>query len=248
MKLKNNSKPIRCLLLAAGLGTRLRPITYNIPKCLVKINGRTIIEWWLEHLESIDCESVIINTHYYSEKVSELLNGCNNYSVKIVEKYEKELLGTAGTLLANAKFFSGKIGIIIHADNATDTNLANLIKAHHNRPKHCLMTMMTFTTNTPESCGIVEIDSEGVVQRMHEKVKSPPGNRANGAIYVFEEELLEIIKESNEGFKDISTQVLPMVMGRIYTYHTRRNFIDIGTPESLSKARQIWTTSDTPTL
>ena len=236
--------PIRCLLLAAGLGTRLRPITDHQPKCLVEVGGRPILEWWLEHLETFQCEKAIVNTHYHAEQVSQFLKDRKTQHMQIIEHYEKQLLGTAGTLMANADFFKGSTGVLIHADNATDTDLRQLIQAHRNRPANCLLTMLTFATDTPQSCGIVEIDSDGVVQNFHEKVKNPPGNRANGAVYAFDQELLDVLQASEEQPHDFSTEVLPRLIGRIYTWHTFDHFIDIGTPENLNKARQIWTTFD----
>ena len=161
--------PIRCLLLAAGLGTRLRPITNDHPKCLVTVGGKPVLEWWLKHLELIKCEKVIINTHYHADKVSDFLKNYNQAQLQVIEKYESKLLGTAGTLVANADFFQESTGILIHADNATDTDLNQLIKAHRNRPKCCILTMLTFTTDEPQNCGIVETDSDGVVQHFYEK-------------------------------------------------------------------------------
>ena len=61
-------KPIKALLLSAGFGTRLRPLTLNTPKCLVKINGKTILQYWLTKLEDIGVESILINTHYLLEE------------------------------------------------------------------------------------------------------------------------------------------------------------------------------------
>ena len=242
--MKSSDLPIRCLLLAAGLGTRLRPITDHQPKCLVEVGGRPILEWWLEHLETIQCEKTIVNTHYHAERVSQFLKVRKTQHMQIVEHYEQQLLGTAGTLLANADFFQGCTGVLIHADNATDTDLSQLIQTHRNRPEHCVLTMLTFATDTPQSCGIVEIDSDGIVQNFHEKIKNPPGNRANGAVYVFEQELLDIFQASGDQPHDFSTEILPRLIGRIYTCHTLDHFIDIGTPESLNKAREIWAISD----
>lgn len=238
--MENINQPIRSLLLAAGMGTRLRPITINKPKCLVEVGNEPILGWWLKHLETIKCKEVIVNTHYHSEQVSQYIKNYKSDILNIIEKYEHKLLGTAGTLLANADFFKGCTGILIHSDNATDIDLNKLIQAHHNRPKQCLMTMLTFTTLMPQKCGIVELDAEGIVQNFHEKVEDPPGNRANGAIYVFDEKLIEILQDSPEKPHDFSTEVLPRLIGRIYTYHTLEKFIDIGTPESLNQARQIW--------
>ena len=102
--------PIRCLLLAAGLGTRLRPITDLQPKCLVKVGGQPILGWWLKHLETIHCEKVIVNTHYHAEQVSQFLKDSQYHQMHIKERYEQQLLGTAGTLLANADFFKAAQG------------------------------------------------------------------------------------------------------------------------------------------
>ena len=131
--------------------------------------------------------------------------------MQVVESYEKNLLGTAGTLLTNADFFKGCTGLLIHADNATDTDINQLIKAHRNRPKQCLLTMLTFTTDAPQKCGVVETDPNGIVQCFYEKVQNPPGNRANGAVYVFEEELLSILKALNPQPRDFSTEVMTLL-------------------------------------
>ena len=105
--------------------------------------------------------------------------------------------------------------------------------------------MLTFSTRTPSKCGIVEIDSDGVVKAFHEKVSNPPGNRANGAVYVFDQELIEELVELGPRISDFSTQVLPALVGRIHTWHTTSRYLDIGTPDSLLEAQTIWS-SDQP--
>ena len=117
--------------------------------------------------------------------------------------------------------------------------LKDLVEAHQNRPKNCLITMLTFSSNNPESCGIVEIDKQGIVQAFHEKVINPPGNIANGAIYIFENDLLDWLKSNYPKAKDFSTDVLPFLVGKIFTYHTKMSYIDIGTLKSLTEARSI---------
>ena len=234
------NKPIRALLLAAGLGTRLRPITLTTPKCLVPIGKRPLLEHWITNLESCGCRDVIVNTHYLAEQVEEFLNQRSKNSININIIFESKLLGTAGTLLANQNFFHGSTGLLIHADNATDFDLNDLIQSHNQRPEGCLMTMLTFNSDNPQSCGIVEVDKQGVVNAFHEKVKNPPGNRANGAVYAFESELIKILNSSKPPSSDFSTEVLPKLVGRIATHHTTTNFIDIGTPDSLRRAQMIW--------
>lgn len=232
-------KPIRALLLAAGFGTRLRPLTLNTPKCLVKINKKPILEYWLNKLEDIGIQNILINTHYLAEKVNYFLDNQYPQNKKIQKSHEDILLGTAGTLIANSEFFYNSIGIMIHSDNFTYMKLKDLVEAHQNRPKNCLITMLTFSSNNPESCGIVEIDKQGIVQAFHEKVINPPGNIANGAIYIFENDFLDWLKSNYPNAKDFSTDVLPFLVGKIFTYHTKMSYIDIGTLKTLKEARSI---------
>ena len=119
--------------------------------------------------------------------------------------HEPELLGTAGTLLANQEFFMGATGLLIHADNAMAGDLKDFLDAHRKRQNYCLLTMLTFKTNTPSSCGIVEIDNKQVVQAFHEKLVEPPGNRANGALYAFEQDFLDHLNLMNPIPSDFST-------------------------------------------
>ena len=160
--------------------------------------------------------------------------------MKIQISHEPQLLGTAGTILANQKFFSEGVNILIHADNATDYDINNLITAHHQRPKECCLTMLTFNTDAPHKCGIVEIDKNGIVKGFYEKVANPPGNRANGAVYVFDPEFINILNCLDHPLNDFSTQVLPGLIGRIATHHTYDTFLDIGTPDNLVKAQEHW--------
>ncbi len=232
-------KSIRALLLAAGLGTRLRPLTLSTPKCLVEINNKTILEYWIEKLENISVNQVMINTHYLSHKVDLFLEKQKSKNFKILNFYEEKLLGTAGTLIANYEFFYDSLGILIHADNFTNMDLKDLIESHKNRPKNCLLTMLTFNTSNPESCGIVEVDSNNIVQKFYEKHPNPPGDVANAAVYLFEEDFLEWLITNYPNANDFSMDVLPNLLGRIYTFHTNMSYIDIGTNESLQKARRI---------
>ena len=96
--------------------------------------------------------------------------------------------------------------------------------------------MMTFYSQTPSTCGIVQIDGNGVVIGFHEKVKNPPGNLANGAVYFLEPEVLDWINDRPE-ITDFSTQVLPYFIGRIATWHNEGTHIDIGSIEALREAQ-----------
>jgi mannose-1-phosphate guanylyltransferase len=126
--------------------------------------------------------------------------------------------------------------MVVHADNLSQFSVPAFIAAHERRPAGAVMTMMTFDTDTPQACGIVEIDSCGIVQRFHEKVRNPPGTRANGAVYICEPEVVDFLSGLGREFIDLSTDVIPVFIGRIATYHNSGYHRDIGTVESLRRA------------
>ena len=226
---------MRAFLLAAGLGTRLRPLTYNIPKCLVSIKGLPLLGIWLKRLTEANIGPFLINTHYLPEQVEAFIKA-SPYCEQVTLINEIELKGTAGSLIANLDFFQGEEGLIIHADNYCLADFTAFQRAHINRPPECLMTMMTFRTNNPSSCGIVKLDERGIVSDFYEKVDQPPGNLANGAIYILTPELLKKLGTDYRESKNFSTEIISQFIGRIYSYETSQIFIDIGNPDNYDQA------------
>lgn len=240
---------IRALLLAAGLGTRLRPLTDHWPKCLMPVGERPLLEYWLQTACALGIDDVLVNTHFHANLVETFLQR-ERFADWVISVHEDKLLGTAGTLRANADFFRGLTTLLVHADNWCQCDFVAFKNYHLNhRPAKCLITMMTFDTDAPQSCGIVETDRDNVVVGFHEKVVAPPGKRANAAVYLLEPELIEWL-ESHPNLTDFSTEVLPRFIGRIATWHNREIHRDIGTLASLKDAQfdpipePIWTETD----
>lgn len=226
----------RALLLAGGHGTRLRPITDTIPKCLVPIGGKALLDHWLDALFAADFERAIVNTHWLAEKVRAHL-GSSRWKDRVDIVHEERLLGTAGTVLENRKRLEHGPFLLAHADNFATFSVERLCNAHSHRPKGCAITMLAFETEVPETCGILKLDERDVVVEFHEKVENPPGNLANGAVYVVEPEVIGFIAAIGRREIDLSTEVLPHYLGRIFAVRTDGYHRDIGTPESLKKAQ-----------
>ncbi len=226
---------MKALLLGAGLGTRLRPLTQSIPKCLVPIGGKPLLEYWLEHLSHVGVDEFLINTHYLHEQVEEFINK-SIYKERVTLVYEEELLNTAGTLLANRAFFADESFFLVHADNLCFCDFEAFIDSHTNRADFCEITMMLFHTDTPKSCGIVELDAQGIVKKFHEKVEHPPSSLANGAVYICEPSIFEFLESLGKKKLDFSKDVLPAYMGRINTYLNAIYHRDIGTLQSYVQA------------
>lgn len=226
---------MRALLLAAGIGSRLRPLTNTTPKCLVRVHDRPLLDYWLDLVFEGGVERALLNTHWLADQVQAHV-AQSPWRDRIDLVHEDELLGTGGTVLANRAWFADQPFLVAHADNLTDFDVEGLLAAHHNRPSGCIMTMLAFRTDDPSSCGILELDQQNRVLAFHEKVKNPPGNLANGAVYVFEPAVIDDIAALGKSVVDLSTEVITNYLGRILCVETSGYHRDIGNPESLRRA------------
>ena len=156
--------------------------------------------------------------------------------IKIV--YEEILLGTGSTILKNRDFFNNEDFLVAHADNLTIFDMQDFASQHAARPSGTDLTMMVFDTPDPQSCGIVSLDSQGVVEAFHEKVANPPASLANGAVYIFDPSVAEWISGLGKLQVDLSNELIPHFLGRIYTYRNAAYHRDIGTLASWSAANQ----------
>ena len=229
---------MKAFLLASGLGTRLRPITEETPKCLVPINGKPLLEYWLENIFSSGVKECLINTHYLSEKVKNyLLNSKYKNDVTII--YEKKLIGTAGSLKKNIDFFENSCGLLIYADSFTTQNLGNFIDDSFLMPKECIMSMLTFECEDPSQAGIVKLNNENVMLDFVEKPLSSKNKLANAGIFLMKTEFINYIKYLNKPIFDFSIDIIPKFKNKIFCIKTNDIFYDIGTLKNYNLVNSI---------
>src|SRR4030042_3406014 len=118
---------MKAMVLAAGLGTRLRPLTEDKPKCLVPLAGRPLIGWALEWLRRAGVTEFVINLHYLPEKVQRFVGDGSGYGLKVTYSYEPELLGTAGAVNKVASFFDTPF-YVIYSDNFSQWDIRKLVE------------------------------------------------------------------------------------------------------------------------
>jgi mannose-1-phosphate guanylyltransferase len=223
---------MKAFLLAAGKGTRLRPLTYHTPKCLVPINGRPLIEYWFELFVKYDIKEVLINTSYLAMKVENYLKK-NAKGLTIRLTYENKLLGSGGTIKKNWDFVKGEeIFFIFYADNLTNINLREMIQFHNKNKKD--FTLALSVVSNPEECGIVELDRNLTIVSFREKPDNPKSNLAFAGIMLSSQKLKDFFPEINEF--DLGYDVLPNIAGKASGYIFNDYLIDIGTPEKLRQA------------
>lgn len=225
---------MKAFLLAAGIGSRLQPITDKIPKCLVPINGRPLLYYWLKLFEQYGVNEVLINLHHLPELVLEFLQE-NEFNLKIHTVFEQELLGSAGTIRNNFDFVCKEREFLIcYADNLTNINLARMIEFHFS--KCPILTLGLFHTNHPRNCGIAEVDENYTVVNFVEKPVSHISNLAGAGIYITRHEIRHYLPERYPS--DIGFDVLPQLIGKMKGYFIKEYFIDIGTIENYERARR----------
>lgn len=224
----------KALLLAGGLGTRLRPITDSTPKCLVEIGGKPLLEYWFSSLADAEIRDILVNTHHLPDQVRRFLAEKNRQGHRALESYEPRLLGSAGTIAANLEW--GKDAeeiVVVYADNLSDVSIASLLAAH--RGHGDAVTMMLFRAPNPSACGIAELDRAGRVIAFEEKPAKPKSDLANAGVYVVGNQAWREIA-GMRAF-DLAYDVLPRLLGRIRGYVHRGYHQDIGSHDALRAAR-----------
>ena len=238
---------MKAFLLAAGKGTRLKPYTDSIPKCLIPIHGKPLLAIWLDHLRQQNIQEVLINTHHHAHQVDAFVRGYSHRrDIHIVLSYEPELLGSAGTILHCRDFVDSEDDfMILYADNLTNVNLKRLATFHRNcREKEGVLTMGLFHSPNPASCGIAELDSDQKIVAFSEKPEKPQSSLANAGIYMASREIFACFPATppnpSGSVLDFGHHVLPLLAGRMYGYPITEYLRDIGTIESYRQALTEW--------
>jgi mannose-1-phosphate guanylyltransferase len=222
------------LLLAGGLGTRLRPITDITPKCLIQIAGRPLLSYWIDRLVDCSVREILINTHHLPNCVRSYIQRVNSSGrMTAREAYEPTLLGSAGTIHQNRNWADDADDIVvIYADNLSQVNLNEFLDFHrgHSDP----LTMLLFHADNPRACGIVQLDDKARIIDFVEKPKEPQSDLANGGVYAMTAEAYREIADMNA--IDLGFDVLPKFVGRMGGFVYQGYHRDIGTLAALRQA------------
>jgi mannose-1-phosphate guanylyltransferase len=225
---------VRAVILAAGLGTRLRPRTDRAPKCLLPLAGRPLLDFWLDTLAEAGIREALVNTHAHADQVREYIERTNcRGGMRLTEFHEPKLLGSAGTLAANREYADDADQIVvIYADNLSDVRLDEMLAFH--RGHGDALSMLLFRAENPRVCGIAELDAYGHVVSFVEKPQQPKSDLANAGVYVLDAAAYREIADLRAF--DIGFDVLPKFIGRMRGWPLAGFHLDIGTPEAYQQA------------
>lgn len=227
---------MKAFLLAAGHGTRLRPITYTIPKCLVPICGVPMLQIWLRICERYGIDEVLINLHAHADTVRGAV-ARYNCGVKVQISEEHVLLGSAGTVRAHRDWVAGERCFwILYADVLTNADLTKMLKAHASRP--LAATIGLSQVADPSRCGVVSFDDNYLIREFIEKPSKPTSNWAFSGLMLGTQELIDSIPLRAP--VDLGFDVLPHLSGRMMAYPISEFLLDIGTLETYQRAQATW--------
>ncbi|MCL0092276.1 nucleotidyltransferase family protein [Dehalococcoidia bacterium] len=229
----------KAMILAAGEGTRLRPLTLETPKVLLPIGGVPLICYTLAWLKSHGITQIAINLYHRGEKIKEFLGDGSRFGVEICYSQEENVLGTAGGVKRVEHFFDSTF-VVVYGDVLTDFDLSAMINFH--QEKKAVATLALFEAPNPKAAAIVQLEKQGRVINFVEKPgQADPGSLGSGGIYVLERQVLDYIPD--QGFSDFAYDIFPkLVEARLplygYVLTPQDYLLDIGTPEKYRRANQ----------
>lgn len=233
---------MKALILAAGEGTRLRPLTLERPKPMLPIGDRPLLEILLRLLARHGVRDVAINLHYKPDVVTAYFGDGSRWGIHLTYSYEESILGTAGAVRRLQPFFDEPF-YVLYGDVLTDLDLTALAGFH--RARQSLLTAALYRVPRPWECGIVDLDCEGRIRRFVEK---PPRDQvfsdlANAGIYVMEPALITHIPPDT--FYDFGRDLFPRLLDLgvpMYGYPIgpADYVLDIGSPDKYEQANRDW--------
>lgn len=233
---------MKALILSAGLGTRLKPLTDKKPKVMVTVGGKPILWYHIRVLKKHGIKDIWINLHAFPEVIKKYFGDGSKFGVKISYSYEKELLGTSGALKnpdtgIEEAFRKGGTFIISYGDILPNFNYKRLTDFHKKR--RSLWTEGTHASIEPWTKGVIETDRTGKIIKFIEKGSKEEikTNQVRAGVMICEPKILDYIPS---GFSDFGLDIGPKLLKLklpMYAIDTKSYSKDIGTLERLAKAR-----------
>lgn len=228
---RNGNKPLidTAMLLSAGFGTRLRPLTYVIPKPLLKVKGRPIIEYNLKLLKNAGIKNVVINLHHLGDLIEEYLGSGKRYGLKIIYTREKKILGTGGGIKNAEKYLKNGLFVVINSDVLADIDLKKVIEHHFEMGGFA--TIVVRKLKKGETYAKLNIAKDGQL------IGFGKGEFMFTGIQVFNPVIFRFLKKPSclikSGYKQLLRHKLP-----VYVYEQKGYWNDIGTIQRLKSANQ----------
>lgn len=223
---------MKALILAAGFGTRMAPITDTIPKPLIPVLNRPTIEYNIHFLKYFGIREIYINLHYNGEKIAKTLGDGKKYGVKIEYLRESEILGTGGAIASMEPFVKDEPFLVINSDTIFNFDLDSMIEAH--LASGALATLGVLPASQQDPRAVIRVDGNRIVRMLNESFydKLPEGNALFTGVQIVNPELLEFIPKGC--FVSITSYVYKRIVKsrrHLEAFYIKGNWWDMGTPD-----------------
>lgn len=223
---------MKAMILAAGVGSRLHPLTHTTPKPLVPVVNRPVVEHIIALLRRHGFTDIIINVYHLADQITSYLGDGSRFGVRITYSEEDRLWGDAGSVKRCEDFFGNETFLVIGGDDLADIDLTRFLENH--KQKNALASIALSLVDDPAEYGIVLMSEEGRITRFLEKPRGEVifSNTANTGIYLFEPEALELIPRST--FYLFGKTFFPLMLEQrrpIFGYLTAGYWMDVGNLE-----------------
>lgn len=231
------NKPTKAVLLLGGKGTRLRPFTYEMPKALLPVHGKTVPEHLFKLFKRHGIEDIIFSVGYKADLIKEYFGDGSKFGVSITYVEEKNPAGSAGALKLAKKYLDGTF-IVTNGDELKDINLYDMYDFH--KQNKGLITIALTTVEDPSSYGVVKLQGNRIAEFL-EKPQNAESNLIHSGLSIWEKEALDYIEEDKE-FSMFEKDVFPKIVQekKLLGYVFSGQWFDIGTPERYEKAIKEW--------
>lgn len=232
-----NNRPRKALLLLGGKGTRFRPITYEMPKALLPVQGRTVPEHMIDLLKKYGIIDLVFSIGYLGDKIRDYFSDGSRFGVNITYVKETEPMGSAGAI----KLASGLLKdpfIVTNGDELKNINLDEMFEFH--RKNKALITVALTTVENPSFYGVAKLEGNKVLEFIEKPTKEKaPSNLVNSGLSIWEPEVLKYIPK---GFSMYEKDLFPILarQGKLYGYVFSGQWFDTGTPERYEIAIKNW--------
>ncbi len=224
------------VILCGGKGTRLRPITYEIPKTLVPVHGRPLITHLFDLFRKYEIGDVILSVGYMKEKMMEMIGDGSKYNIRASFIEERNPLGTAGPLRLLKERLKSTF-IVSNGDELKNINIIDMYD-HHKKNK-ALVTIALTTVSNPEHYGVARLDGSRIKEFVEKPKRNAPSNLINAGFYIIEPEVIRMIPK---GFSMLEKDVFPKLarQGRLYGFPFSGQWFDTGNMDRYERALKEW--------
>lgn len=230
-------KPKKAILLLGGKGTRFRPITYELPKALLPVQGKTVPEHLIDLFKKYDIKELIFSVGYLADKIIRYYGDGSKYGVKITYVKEEVPLGSAGAIKLASKYLDDSF-IVTNGDELKNINLDEMFEFH--KKYKALVTVALTTVDDPSNYGVAKLEGNKILSFVEKpKKEHAPSNLINSGLSIWEPDILKLIPD---GYSMYEKDIFPKLANekKLYGYIFSGQWFDTGTPERYEKALKEW--------